>query len=74
MGLSSPRGLLILGVTAGGAAANAGIRFHDVLLKVNGSELRDLSKLQAGPRAGGTVPVEVFRDGAIKIVQVRVGP
>ena len=75
LGLDPPRGLWCTGVTAGSAAAMAGIRSNDVLLKVNGSELHDLARLKtiaANTAAGHTVPVEIFRDGNTRTVQLAV--
>jgi serine protease Do len=75
LGLSSPRGLWCTGVTAGSAAANAGIQSNDVLLKINGSEMRDLSRLGtivASSAPGHTVPVEIFRNGSTRTVQLPV--
>jgi S1-C subfamily serine protease len=65
--LSAPRGLWCTGVTVGGAAANAGIRPDDVLLTVNGSELRDLTTLEtiASTTPHHAVPAEIFRNGQL---------
>jgi len=67
LGLGSARGMVVTGVTAGSAAAKAGIRPEDVILKINGSEVRDLSvlpKVAADTPVGHTVPVEIFRHGS----------
>jgi serine/threonine-protein kinase len=61
IGLDPPRGLLVLGVTAGSPAARAGIRAKDVILKVNGTETQSIASLKAGP--GHPTRIEVFRDG-----------
>jgi serine/threonine protein kinase len=66
LGMNTPRGLRCIGVTVGSAAAQAGIRSDDVLLTINGSELRDLASLKTianGMPPGRTVPVELFRGG-----------
>jgi S1-C subfamily serine protease len=73
--LDPPRGLWCTGVTAGSAAATAGIQSNDVLLKINGSEMRDLSRLKkiaAETSPGQMVPVEIFRHGNIRTVQLPV--
>jgi serine/threonine protein kinase len=75
LGLDAPRGLWCTGVTTGSAAANAGILSNDVLLKINGSEMRDLSRLKkiaAEISPGQTVPVEIFRKGNVRTVQLPV--
>ncbi len=73
LGLGAPRGLLVTGVTAGSPAAKAGIRSNDVLLKVNGVEVHDISKLEkmAAESPGHSVPVELFQHGAQRTVQLQ---
>jgi serine/threonine-protein kinase len=75
LGLDPPRGLWCTGVSVGSAAARAGIFSNDVLLKINGSEMRDLSRLEkiaAEIAPGQTVPVEIFRRGNMRTVQLPV--
>jgi serine/threonine-protein kinase len=69
MGLNPPTGMLVMGVTAGSLAARAGIRANDVILKVNGSEMQNLSGLRA--TAGQSIPIEVFRNR--KVIQLVLG-
>lgn len=73
LGLGAPRGLLVTGVAAGSPADKAGIHSNDVVLKVNGTELRDISKLEkmAAGSPGHTVPVELFQNGARRTVQLQ---
>jgi serine/threonine protein kinase len=74
-GLDSARGMIVLGVTAGSAAAMAGIRQDDVILKISGSEVRDLSslpKVAVDTPAGHPVPVEIVRQGKNQVVQLQV--
>ena len=75
LGLDAPRGLWCTGVTTGSAAASAGILPDDVLLTISGSEMRDLSGLEAiaaDVAPGHTVPVKVFRRGNVRTVQLAV--
>ena len=63
-------------VTAGGAAANAGIQAGDVITKFNGIEIIGSSELTAAVRqlpAGATATVEYTRNGSTKTVQVKLG-
>ena len=58
-------GLMVLGVTKDSAADKAGFRKDDVVVKINGSNVHDLSmlsKLAVESTAGHTVPVEVLRN------------
>jgi membrane-associated protease RseP (regulator of RpoE activity) len=69
-GLDAPHGMVVIGVTTGSAAATAGIRQEDVILKIDGTEARDLSVLRKV--SGPTVPVELFRHGSRRVVQLWV--
>ncbi|PPQ33373.1 protein kinase domain-containing protein [Rhodopila globiformis] len=65
-GLQTPEGMIVTGVLAGGAAERAGIRLDDLILKVKGleiSNLSSLSKIASDVPPGQTVPVEIIRDG-----------
>jgi len=72
---SQPRGLRVMGVEAGSAAANAGLAAGDLLLRAEGAEvatLDDLSRaLVLSPRE---VALGVWRRGALATVAVRPGP
>jgi serine/threonine-protein kinase len=70
LGLDSPHGMVVIGVTAGSAADKAGIRQQDVILKIDGAEVRDLSVLRNV--ADRTVPVELFKHGNRRVVQLHV--
>jgi serine protease Do len=75
VGLDTPRGMIVVGVTAGSAAAMAGIHSSDVLLKINGTEMRDLSGLRAiaaETAPGQPVPVEIYRRGTVQTVRLQV--
>lgn len=70
------RGELIARVEPGEAAANAGIRQGDVIVKVGGKDVtpdQTLSYLAANLRPGTRVPVELLRDGKTVTVQLTVG-
>jgi len=66
VGMKEPLGAMIAGIEDGGPAAKAKIQGGDVLLKFNGSdikEMRNLPRLVAETEIGKTVPVVVWRDG-----------
>jgi serine protease Do len=74
--LPAVRGALISGVTPGGPAAGAGLAPGDVVLSLNGNEIRDdthlitsLAELQPGQR----VTLSVRRDGRVRDVDVVLG-
>lgn len=74
-GVTKGRGELIASVVADGAAARAGMRQGDVVMKVNGQDVtpdQTLSFLSANLRPGTSVPIEVLRDG--RTVTLRVTP
>ncbi len=59
------QGILVRAVTEGSAAAKAGLKAGDVIVKVAGSEVaspKELTKLLAGGEAGKPVSVTVVRD------------
>jgi serine protease Do len=65
-GLSRIRGVFVAGVSANGAAANAGIREGDVILEVNGIRVNSTSKLMemiGRQRPGDRVQLLVDREG-----------
>ncbi len=72
-----PAGVAIAAVTAGGAAAKAGLAVGDVITAVNGTATPDtetLAAVLAGLRPGQQVPVSVTKaDGTAATVQVTLG-
>jgi serine/threonine protein kinase len=70
LGLDAPHGMVVIGVVTGSAAAAAGIRQEDVILKIDGTEARNLSALRKV--TGSSVPVELFRHGSRRVVQLEV--
>jgi len=74
-GLDRPRGALVGQVIDGGPAQKAGIKTGDVILSVNGKNVERSTQLPSVVSAiqpGDTANVEVWRDGASKIVKVKV--
>ena len=76
LGLEPERGALIAAVTPNGPAANAGLKQGDVVLSLNGSEvkqLRDLPRLVAGNAPGSTAKLTVWRNRQQTELQVKLG-
>jgi len=60
-------GVFVYSVEKGGAGANAGLRLGDVITKVDDKEIRtmdDLSAAKKGHKAGDTVTITYYREGA----------
>ncbi|MFN4097331.1 MAG: DegQ family serine endoprotease [Sphingomonas sp.] len=75
-GVPKGKGELISRVEPGEAAAKAGIKQGDVIVKVDGKDVtpdQTLSYLAANVRPGTRIPVELIRDGKPVTVQVTVG-
>jgi serine protease Do len=69
------RGALVARAQEGGPAALGGIQAGDVILRFNGTEVREmrnLPRIVADTRVGNQVPVVVWRDGREQTVQVTV--
>jgi serine protease Do len=76
LGLPSPKGALIVGVSLGGPAARAGLKRRDVVLSVGGRPIEDGGDLRnaiAGVPAGSDLALTVWRAGAKQEIVVRVG-
>ena len=76
LGLAHNRGEFVQAVEPGQAAANAGIRAGDVVVKVDGKEVtRDqtLSYLVANVTPGKRIPIELIRDGKRMTLTAVVG-
>jgi S1-C subfamily serine protease len=70
------RALLVVGLTAGGPAATAGLLVGDVLLEFDGQTVtspEDLLDLLAGDRVGRQVQLRVRRGAAVTELPVTVG-
>ncbi len=75
-GVPKGRGELISRVEPGEAAAKAGIKQGDVIVKIDGKDVtpdQTLSYLAANVRPGSRIAVELIRDGKPMTVQVTVG-
>lgn len=72
-GLDEPRGVLITGVTPGGAAAEGGLKRRDVIVEFNGQPVANVQELRfsvARVPPGQKASVKVIRDGKPRTVQV----
>lgn len=75
-GLPKPAGALINDVEDDSPAAKAGLQAGDVILAVNGREIGssgELPALIAGMNVGDTAQLRVWRKGAGRDIEVRVG-
>jgi len=74
-GLDRPRGALVGQVIEDGPAAKGGIKTGDVILSVDGRPVErstQLPSVVSAIKPGTTAKIEVWRDGASKIVNVKV--
>jgi serine protease Do len=75
-GLDRAQGALVSSVNPGSPAAEGGLKTGDVIVAFNGVEVAnsgELPPLVGGTPTGKAVPVEVFRNGKHKTLQVSVG-
>lgn len=76
LGLPKNRGEIVQTVVEGEAADRSGMREGDVVMKIDGKDVtpdQTLSFLIANISPGTTVPVEVFREGSRRTLNVTVG-
>lgn len=76
LGLDVPVGALVSQITPDGAAAKAGVEVGDVILSFNGRTINsseDLPPVVGTVRPGTKAPMEVFRDGRRRTLEVTVG-
>jgi len=76
MGLETTRGALVVEVENGSPAQKAGIKQGDVLVSINGNEVRDASSIQlyiSDVLPGTKVPVRLIRNGKTLTVNVTMG-
>ena len=74
--LKTPGGGLVAKVVPDSAAAQAGIKVGDVILKFNGASIADagqLSQRVGAATPGDKVPLEVWRDGKILSLTATIG-
>jgi serine protease Do len=74
--LSSPNGALVAQVVPDSAAAQAGIKVGDVILKVNGTPIIDAGQLSARvgmTTPGSTVTLDLWRQGKPLTIEAKVG-
>lgn len=75
LGLPNSNGAIVTDVIAGSPAEKAGIRRGDVVLKINGTAVkdnRDLSRRIAALQAGQTATFTIWRDGKTMTISVKV--
>jgi len=76
LGLGKARGAMIASVSEGGPAEKARLRQGDVILSFDGkdvNEMRRLPRVVAETQANREVPVQIWRDGKMQTVTVKVG-
>ncbi len=74
-GLGAPRGALVNGVERDGPAAKAGVEVGDIIIKVDGKDVRSQSELPriiSAVRPGTKINVTVWRKGAQKDLAITV--
>lgn len=76
LGLEQATGVLISGVSSEGPAAKFGLRRGDVVVRVDGREVRSSGQLRnliAAAGAGKTVDLEIVRNGKRQTTKVQLG-
>jgi serine protease Do len=74
--LESPSGLLVIHVEADGPGGNAGVMLGDVIVRIQGRPVSDLSVVQdalRGLRSGERTKLEVIRAGEARELNVTMG-
>jgi Do/DeqQ family serine protease len=75
-GLKEAKGIVVSGVTAGGAGDKAGLKAGDVILQLNGKDVGDANDFRneiAAMGPGTEVTMNVWRGSAAQQVRVRLG-
>ncbi|MFT3725304.1 MAG: Do family serine endopeptidase [Hyphomonadaceae bacterium] len=75
LGLKTPNGAIVRAVTKGGPAEAGGIRRGDIIVSVNGDDVKDnrqLTQRVGSLLAGSTNNFKVIRDGKEQVVKVTV--
>ncbi|MEX0695431.1 MAG: Do family serine endopeptidase [Rhodospirillales bacterium] len=76
LGLKSTDGALVADISDDSPAISAGMKAGDVILNVDGTdirELRELPRLIADIRPGTTSDIKVWRDGSMQSLSVKIG-
>ena len=76
LGLKNTNGALVSSATENGPAYKAGIKSGDIILKFNNIKIKnmnELPKVVAGTPVGKSVSVEIWREGKIKTLSVKLG-
>jgi len=76
LGLSSREGAYINEVVPGGPAAQAGLQVGDIVVRMNGTKVKDnldLTRRVGMARSGETIRLEVMRNGRLVPLSVRSG-
>ena len=74
--LEEPAGALVAVVFPDSPAADAGVQPGDVLLRFDGNDIptvRDLPRMVAGAEVGSEIEVDLWRDGRMETVRVKLG-
>ena len=75
LGLGKAAGALVRSVESGGPAERAGLEVGDIILRFDGKPVEkssDLPRIVGNTRPGAKVPVQVWRKGALRDLQVTV--
>ncbi|WP_406696436.1 trypsin-like peptidase domain-containing protein [Singulisphaera sp. Ch08] len=75
MAIPDAKGAFVKSVLPGGPADKAGLLSGDVIVKLNGKDVSDpdsLKRLTADLAVGVRIPIGVYRDGKLKVVEVTI--
>jgi Do/DeqQ family serine protease len=76
LGMQQPEGVLVSGVTGGGAGERAGLQTGDVILEIDGKAVNDVNTLRntiAAAGAGSELTLTTVRNGNRQKVKVKLG-
>lgn len=76
LGIDEAKGALVSRVFEGSPALKSGVKVGDLVLKLDGVEVKDnlhLTRMVGDLKAGQTARFEVLRDGKIRNVSVKIG-
>lgn len=76
LGMSSPRGFVVGDVESGGPADRAGVASGDVVVRLNGEEVRNFYDFRIAISnlvPGTVVELGIYRDGEMKTIEVELG-